>query len=203
MLNRWTICLLDVMFFPWYEVSGRLHLWEMGLSENRLLLVTTNWERDDQHANLEVSWNRGTPSHHPFLDGVFPNKNQPFLDTPIDGNPHILRVSAGFLLHLSIVLRKALTCHFQSNKNHANLYMGYVRGCAASLEKFLFKWTLGYVSCLYLGWRSMFLNVFKQNLKPFWDIHSWEWLEMWRKETKMNSWCPQWPQPENRRVYKS
>ena len=82
MLNRWTICLLDVMFFPWYEVSGRLHLWETGLSENRLLLVTTNWERDDQPANFEVSWNRGTPSHHPFLDGVFPYKPTIF------GYPH-------------------------------------------------------------------------------------------------------------------
>ena len=29
-------------------------------------------------------FNGGTPSHHPFLDGLFPNKNQPFLDTPHD-----------------------------------------------------------------------------------------------------------------------
>ena len=26
---------------------------------------------------MEVSWNRGTPSHHPFLDGIFPIKNHP------------------------------------------------------------------------------------------------------------------------------
>ena len=35
---------------------------------------------------MMVSWNRGTPSHHPFIDGVFPNKNQPFLRYPIYGN---------------------------------------------------------------------------------------------------------------------
>ena len=28
----------------------------------------------------------GVPSNHPFLDGIFPNKNQPFLDY---GNPHM------------------------------------------------------------------------------------------------------------------
>ena len=31
---------------------------------------------------MEVSWNGGTPSHHPFLDGFFPNKNQPIKGVP-------------------------------------------------------------------------------------------------------------------------
>ena len=30
----------------------------------------------------EVSWNRGTPSHHPFLFGIFPDKNHPFWIPP-------------------------------------------------------------------------------------------------------------------------
>ena len=38
---------------------------------------------------VEVSWNRGTPSHHPFLDGIFPHKNHPVWGTPIYGKPHI------------------------------------------------------------------------------------------------------------------
>ena len=29
------------------------------------------------HKHLEVSWNRGTPSHHPNFHGIFPNKNHP------------------------------------------------------------------------------------------------------------------------------
>ena len=32
--------------------------------------------------DLEVSWTGGTPSHHPFLDGIFPNKNHPFWIPP-------------------------------------------------------------------------------------------------------------------------
>ena len=33
-----------------------------------------------------------TPSHHPFLDGMFHEINQPFLGTPIfrAGNPHMI-----------------------------------------------------------------------------------------------------------------
>ena len=40
-------------------------------------------------AYLEVSWNRGTPSHHPYLDGIVPNKNHPFMGTPISGTPYL------------------------------------------------------------------------------------------------------------------
>ena len=40
--------------------------------------------------NMEVSWNRATPSHHPFIVGIFPNKNHPaFLGYPYDGNLRI------------------------------------------------------------------------------------------------------------------
>ena len=31
----------------------------------------------------------GTPSYHPNFNGIFPNKDHPFGDTPIIGNPHI------------------------------------------------------------------------------------------------------------------
>ena len=42
------------------------------------------------HHHLEVSWNRATPSHRPFLDGIFPNKNHPLLGYPHDhGHPHL------------------------------------------------------------------------------------------------------------------
>ena len=50
---------------------------------------------------MEVSWNRGTPSHHPFLDGIFPNKNQPaigvppFMETPIWENHAVCWKSLG------------------------------------------------------------------------------------------------------------
>ena len=40
----------------------------------------TNRLQTKPHAityHMVVSWNRATPSHHPFLDGIFPNKNQP------------------------------------------------------------------------------------------------------------------------------
>ena len=53
---------------------------------------------------MEVSWNRATPSHHPFLDGIFPNKNHPAnLGYPHDyGNPPL-----GFIPitinHISII----------------------------------------------------------------------------------------------------
>ena len=32
---------------------------------------------------MEVSWNRGTPSHHPFLDGIFHIISQPFWGSPM------------------------------------------------------------------------------------------------------------------------
>ena len=32
----------------------------------------------------------GVPPNYPLLDGIFPNKNQPFEGTPIYGNPHIM-----------------------------------------------------------------------------------------------------------------
>ena len=39
----------------------------------------------------ETLSHRATPSHHPFLEGIFPNKNQPFFGVPPwrAGNPHI------------------------------------------------------------------------------------------------------------------
>ena len=36
---------------------------------------------------LEVSQNGGTPSSRPFLDGIFPDINHAFGDTPIYGSP--------------------------------------------------------------------------------------------------------------------
>ena len=38
---------------------------------------------------MGLCWNRGTPSHHPFLDGIFLYTPTSYWGTPIDGNPHI------------------------------------------------------------------------------------------------------------------
>ena len=59
-------------------------------------VLSSSW---DQHPG--VSWNRGTPSHHPFLDGIS-HYIPSILGTPNLGNPHIhpsylgsLRCSSG------------------------------------------------------------------------------------------------------------
>ena len=41
---------------------------------------------------MGVSWNGGTPSHHPNFSGIFHEKNHPFWGTPIYGNPQISRL---------------------------------------------------------------------------------------------------------------
>ena len=38
---------------------------------------------------MEASWNRATPSYHPFVDGMFHYKNHPFWDPPILRNPQM------------------------------------------------------------------------------------------------------------------
>ena len=43
------------------------------------------------HCNMEVSTNGGTPSHRPFLHGIFPNKNHP----AIRGYPHLRKPPYG------------------------------------------------------------------------------------------------------------
>ena len=48
-----------------------------------------NWRRSSQPSTVWfVSWNRATPSHHPFLFGIFPYKPT-ILKTSIYGNPSI------------------------------------------------------------------------------------------------------------------
>ena len=47
-------------------------------------MILDIWSED-----VVVSWNRGTSSHHPFLDGIFPEINHPasgippFMETPM------------------------------------------------------------------------------------------------------------------------
>ena len=50
------------------------------------------WLVDTIWANMEVSWNGGTPSHHPFLDGIFPYKSTSYCGTLILGNPHMINM---------------------------------------------------------------------------------------------------------------
>ena len=60
------------------------------------------WTKRDQsmviymvaiYTHMVVSINGGTPSHHPFLDGIFPYEPT-ILGIPIYGNPHIYNDSA-------------------------------------------------------------------------------------------------------------
>ena len=43
-------------------------------------------------SHMKVSWNRGTPSHHPNFSGSFPFTKtiQRFWGTPMYGNPHMM-----------------------------------------------------------------------------------------------------------------
>ena len=62
---------------------------------------TTQWYPENICGDIsrdQLTWrtyggflsHRGTPSHHPIIDGVFHEINQPFLGYPHDsGNPHI------------------------------------------------------------------------------------------------------------------
>ena len=62
-----------------------------------MCLATPPKDRNWQHPNLKNEWekygaflsHRGTPSHHPFIDGMFPEINHPFGGTPSYGKPHI------------------------------------------------------------------------------------------------------------------
>ena len=69
-------------------------------------------------SHMEVSWNRGTPSHHPFLDGIFHEINQPFGGTPISGNPHISTIYHVFWCFLLMWCRNV-----QDTSNHSYLYL--------------------------------------------------------------------------------
>ena len=51
----------------------------------------------------------GYTIHHPFLDGIFPDKNHRFGGTSIDGNPHIHQKSNNYVLtSYSLTLRITL-----------------------------------------------------------------------------------------------
>ena len=43
--------------------------------------------RDQSSKNGGFPSHRGTPSHHPFLDGIFPNKNHSIWGTPMKWKP--------------------------------------------------------------------------------------------------------------------
>ena len=42
---------------------------------------------DDVHVGVSI--NEGTPNHHPFLDGIFPNKNHLFFGIALFMEPPI------------------------------------------------------------------------------------------------------------------
>ena len=69
------------------------------------------------------SINGGTPSYHPFLDGIFPEINQPFLGYPHDyGNPHLIG-SMNYRFYRCTVSTSQVSCSYPS-ANVANLNMG-------------------------------------------------------------------------------
>ena len=54
-----------------------------------------NWRRKairGPWVHMVVSWNRGTPSYHPFIDGIFHCKPSSYWGIPTNGNPHMVLV---------------------------------------------------------------------------------------------------------------
>ena len=51
--------------------------------------------------NMAVSWNGGTPYHHPFIDGIFHETNHPFIGVRPwrAGNPEHLPLTGAAILH--------------------------------------------------------------------------------------------------------
>ena len=50
--------------------------------------------------SMVVPWNRGTPGHHPFLDGIFHEINQPFWIPPFMETPYVETATSERVLHL-------------------------------------------------------------------------------------------------------
>ena len=124
-LNRWLFFLWFskrrsmysmLSFFAWRQERTR-HFGAAGVSlcylvkrcekpvETDIVALKSAWfshkiETSNTH-NMEVSWNRATPSHHPYFHGIFPNKNHPalgvapLLEAPIT----IIQLSWGVLYH--------------------------------------------------------------------------------------------------------
>ena len=54
--------------------------------------LADDWFRSDTIQQVSNIWrfpDLGTPSSHPFPNGIVPDRNHPFLGTPIYGNHHI------------------------------------------------------------------------------------------------------------------
>ena len=69
---------------------GRFFSWPWTLSGSQQWWPQRSWDfgSSSKACAMEVSWNGGTPSHHPFLDGGFPYKPSifgvpPFMEPPI------------------------------------------------------------------------------------------------------------------------
>ena len=62
----------------------------IGLAKSRTIF---GWFGPPLKKDMKVPWNRDTPSHHPFLDGIFHEINHPYLSTTIYGHHHTLATS--------------------------------------------------------------------------------------------------------------
>ena len=66
---------LGIPFFfgTWYS---------LGFNHPKLVMFRISQPSTGSPPEMVLSWNRATPNSHPFLDGIFPEINQPLLDIP-------------------------------------------------------------------------------------------------------------------------
>ena len=57
-----------------------------------LLMVESRVWNQQRRSKIVIWWfpEIGVPPNHPFLDGIFPNKNHPYWGSPIYGTPHFM-----------------------------------------------------------------------------------------------------------------
>ena len=82
----------------------------MGVSQDHLLQgISFNSAaprcRDAFRRHLGVSWNGGSPSYHPLIDGIFPDKPSSYWATSICGNSHLNLRCLNKLMKLQDVFR--------------------------------------------------------------------------------------------------
>ena len=70
--------------------------------------LAPGWGREK---HMEVSWNGGTPIHHPFVDGIFPIQHV-FWGSPIYGTPHMFYLVHNMVIyeHHGVLANKSVSC---------------------------------------------------------------------------------------------
>ena len=112
--SQWNLSVFLPSFFGSHKAwQSKIHSWSFGVGQLPPLLVSNFWEKIVFGAGPEWTFtprvsnkncrtplysfggflsHRGTPRHHPFLFGIFPEINHPsFLrGSRISGNPHLI-----------------------------------------------------------------------------------------------------------------